>query len=143
MDINTIFSKKAILEIVFLNRDDFYNISFLNNDYLIVGRDRDIDDNVIGISKNGEVYYLTLDSSDVCYIAKDIDTFAAELLLFERFIKTKSPVLNDDQHESQLSVFADSFRNELLKLDKSVFRNDEEDTFWSEVCDEIEYGILL
>ena len=57
MDINISFPNKAILEIIFFNRDDFYNISFQNNDYLIVGRDQGIVDNVIAIAKNGEVYY--------------------------------------------------------------------------------------
>lgn len=143
MNINTSFPNKAILEIIFLNRDDFYNICFQNNDYMIVGRDQGIADNVIAIATNGEVYYLTLYNSDVCYIAKNIDMFVNELLLFDRFIENNTLELKDNQDESQLTILANNFRNELLKLDQSAFRDDTESTFWSEVCEEIEYGILI
>ena len=110
---------------------------------MIVGRDKDIADNVIAIATNSEVYYLTLYNSDICYIAENIDVFVNELLLFERFIEKKTLELKDNQDESQLTILANNFRNELLKLDQNVFRDDTESTFWSEVCEEIEYGILI
>ena len=143
MDINISFPNKVILEIIFLNREDFYHICFQNNDYMIVGRDKDRADNVIAIATNSEVYYLTLYNSDICYIAENIDVFVNELLLFERFIEKKTLELKDNQDESQLTILANNFRNELLKLDQNVFRDDTESTFWSEVCEEIEYGILI
>ena len=143
MDINISFPNKAIFEIIFFNRDDFYNISFQNKDYLIVGRDQGIVDNVIAIAKNGEVYYITLYNSDICYIAENIDIFVNELLLFDRFHKENTLELNDNQDESLLTILANNFRNELLKLDQSAFRDDMESTFWSEVCEGIEYGILI
>ena len=61
---------KAILEIIFFSQDDFYNICFQNNNYLIVGWDQGVADNVIAIATNGKVYYITLHNNDVCYIAK-------------------------------------------------------------------------
>jgi len=143
MNINTSFPNKAILEIIFLNRDDFYNICFQNNNYLIVGRDQGIADNVIAIATNGKVYYITLHNNDVCYIAESIDIFVNELLLFDRFIQTNTNELKDDQDESQLIILANSFRNELLKLNQSAFQYGTVSTFWSEVCEEIEYGILI
>mgnify|MGYP002861318363 CR=1 FL=1 len=141
MLIDTIFPNKAILEIAFLNQVDFYSIYFHNNAYLIVGKDKDIENNLIGITNSGEVYYLTLDDSRTCYVSKDIDTFVNELLLFDRFVEKNMDIENQD--ELLLSQLANSFRNELLKLDKSAFRDGAVSTFWSEVCEEIEYGILI
>ena len=143
MSINSNFPNKDILEITFLNEPDFYHISYQNRDFLIVAKDKDINTNLIGITITGEVYYLTLADTRVCYIANNIDVFIAELLAFDDYMKHEPNDLSVFSDELQLSQFANEFRNIILKLDKSAFEgNNEEDTFWAEVCEEIEYGIL-
>ena len=45
----------------------------------------------------------------------------------------------DNMTEAQLSAAAAGFREKLTELDRHAF--DREDTFWSMVCEELEYGI--
>lgn len=126
------FPNKTILEVTFLNVEDFYTISFENNTYTIVGGDVGIDTHVIGIAGDGKVYYIATDDKSLfCYIAVDIHTFIKELLLFDSYTSNPSETSDDKQ-------FADKFRSQLLKLDKTVCKSN----FWSEVCEELEYGVI-
>ena len=54
------FPDKTILEVTFLNITDFYSISFQNNNYTIIGGDKDIESNLIDIADDGKVYYRSL-----------------------------------------------------------------------------------
>ncbi|MDE6781953.1 MAG: SUKH-4 family immunity protein [Ruminococcus sp.] len=131
------FPNKTILEVTFLNKPDFYSISFENNNYTIVGGDKDIETNLIGIAGDGKVYYIVTDDKSLfCYIASNIRIFIKELLLFDEYINTNNLPENPD--EIQLAEFADKFRSHLTELDKTVYESD----FWSEVCEEMEYGII-
>lgn len=132
--------KKTILEISFLSRIDFYNISFKNNNYQIIGGDKDIKTNLIGISKDGKVYYIITDENTLCYIAISADVFVKELLLYDDYMNAKDNELPENPDDSQLSAFTDKFRKKILTLDRHAF--DSEDTFWSEICEEMEYGII-
>ncbi|MDE6424638.1 MAG: hypothetical protein K2K89_00625 [Ruminococcus sp.] len=129
------FPDKMILEVTFLNVTDFYSISFQNRNYTIVGGDKDIKTNLIGISDNDKVYYITTDDKKIYYISINIRTFIKELLLFDDYINKNNLPENPD--EIQL---ADIFRKKILELDKYAFKSN--DTFWSEICEELEYGII-
>lgn len=120
------FPNKTILEVTFLNITDFYIISFQNNNYTIIGGDKDIKTNLIGIADNDKVYYITTDDKKICYISVNIRTFIKQLLLFDDYINTNNPPEN--------------FRCKILELDKNAFKSNE--TFWSEICEELEYGII-
>lgn len=75
MYIDNPLPKKTILEITFLNRTDFYNISFKNNNYKIVVGDKDIKTNLIGTGEDGKIYYIITDENVLYYIAISIDIF--------------------------------------------------------------------
>lgn len=49
------FPDKTFLEASFLSVPDFYSISFNNNNYTIVGRDKGIENNLIGIAEDEKV----------------------------------------------------------------------------------------
>lgn len=115
------FPDRTILEITFLNKSDFYDISIQNRRYTIVGGDKDISTNLVGIADDEKVYYITTDDGELCYISPDIRTFIKQLLLFEEYTDTED------------------FRRKILELDKNSL-NDK--TFWAEVYEEIEYGII-
>ena len=67
------FPNKTILEVTFLNKQDFYSISFENNNYTIVGGDKDIKTNLIGIASDDKVYYIVTDDKSLfCYLAVNI-----------------------------------------------------------------------
>ena len=136
MYINHELHKKTILEISFLSRTDFYNIYFKNNNYQIIGGDKDIKTNLIGISEAGKVYYIITDENILCYIAISADIFVKELLLYDNYMNTSGDEIPENPDDSQLSAFTDKFRKKILTLDSHAF--DSEDTFWSE----IEYGII-
>lgn len=140
MYINHALPKKIILEISFLSRTDFYNISFKNNNYQIIGRDKDIKTNLIGIREDGKVYYIITDENTLFYIAISVDAFVRELLLYDDYMNTNGDELPENPDDSQLFEFTDKFRKKILKLDSHAF--DSEDTFWSEICEEMEYGII-
>lgn len=132
-----LFPDKTILEVTFLNITDFYSISFENHNYTIVGGDMDIKTNLIGIASDGKVYYIVTDNKALfCYLAVNIHTFIKELLLFDDYINTDNLPENPD--EIQLVEFADKFRSRLTELDQTVCNS----KFWSEICEEMEYGII-
>lgn len=131
------FPNKTILEVTFLKVTDFYTISFENNTYTMVGGDAGIDTHVIGIAGDGKVYYIATDDKFLfCYLAVDIHTFIKELLLFDDYVNQNNLPENPD--EIQLTEFADKFLSQLLELDKTVCKSE----FWSEVCEELEYGLI-
>ncbi|MBP3761094.1 MAG: hypothetical protein J6I55_06440 [Ruminococcus sp.] len=135
-----VFPEKEILEISFLNRDDFYSIILKNTEYLIVGGDKDIKSNLIGIKSSKEVYYLSTDDNKISYISKNIDIFLSELLLFDKYVTEKALELPENPNDMQLFEFAYEFKKEILKLDKNAFLDS--NTYWSEIYEEMEYGIL-
>lgn len=55
-------------------------------------------------------------------------------------MNTEGNELPENPDDSQLSEFADKFRKKILKLDSNAFCS--ENTFWSEICEEMEYGII-
>ena len=132
--------KRTILEISFLSRTDFYNLSFKNNNYRIIGGDKDIKTNLIGIREDGKVYYIITDENTLFYIAISVDAFVRELLLYDDYMNTNGDELPENPDDSQLFEFTDKFRKKILKLDSHAF--DSEDTFWSEICEEMEYGMI-
>ncbi len=133
------FPDKTILEITFLKTTDFYSIHFENSNYIIVGGDKELPTNLIGIAENEKVYYITTDDRQLCYIAINIETFIKELLLFDDYINTNNLPENPD--EIQLAEFADILRTKILESDANAFCSN--DTFWSEICEEVEYGIII
>ncbi|MDE5862104.1 MAG: hypothetical protein K2H28_07905 [Ruminococcus sp.] len=120
------FPDKTILEVAFLNITDFYSISFQNNNYTIIGGDKDIEGNLIGIADDGKVYYITTYDKRISYISVNIRMFIKQLLLFEEYADTNNP--------------PERFRRKILESDTNAFKSN--DTFWSEVCEELEYGII-
>ena len=137
--IDIYFPDKTILEITFLKTTDFYSICFENKNYIIVGKDKDIHNNLIGIAENEKVYYITTDDRQLSYIAVNIETFIKELLFFDEYINTNNLPENPD--EMQLAEFAGNLKTKILESDANAFDN--ESTFWSEICEEVEYGIII
>ncbi|MCM1507877.1 MAG: SUKH-4 family immunity protein [Ruminococcus flavefaciens] len=133
------FPDRTILEVTFLNKSDFYDISLQNHSYTIVGGDKDIPTNLVGIADDDKVYYITTDDKKLCYISSDIRTFIKQLLLFDDY--TNNSILPDNPDEIQLTEYTDNLRLKFLELDKSAFKSS--DTFWSEICEEVEYGIII
>ena len=133
-----LFPNKKILEIRFLSVEDFYTISFENNTYTIVGGDKDIETNLVGIAENEKVYYISADDKTICYISINISTFVKQLILFDDYVNTN--YLPENPGYETLSEFADNFKSKILESDSDAFYND--NTFWSEVCEEMEYGII-
>lgn len=130
------FPNKKILEIRFLSVDDFYTISFENNTYTIVGGDEDIETNLVGIAEDEKVYYISADDKTLYYISVNISTFIKELLLFDNYVNQNNLPENPD--DLQLAEFTDKFLSQLLELDKTVCKSE----FWSEICEELEYGLI-
>lgn len=135
------FPEKTILEISFLSISDFYSISFKNNNYIIVGGDRDIENNLIGIAEDEKVYYISADDNTLCYIAVNIETFIKELLLFDNYMNTETNNLPKNPDDAKLFEFTNNFKSKILELDVSAF--DSDSTFWFEICEEMEYGIII
>lgn len=132
------FPNKKILEIRFLSVEDFYTISFENHNYTIVGGDDDIKTNLVGIAENEKVYYISADDKTICYISVNISTFIKELLLFDNYVNQSNLPENPD--DLQLAEFAEHLKIQILKSDSNAFYDD--NTFWSEVCEELEYGVI-
>lgn len=130
------FPNKKILEIRFLSVEDFYTISFENNTYTIVGGDEDIETNLVGITRDEKVYYISADDKTLYYISVNISTFIKELLLFDDYVNQNNLPENPD--DLQLAEFTDKFLSLLLELDKTVCKSE----FWSEICEELEYGLI-
>lgn len=130
------FPNKKILEIRFLSVEDFYTISFENNTYTIVGGDEDIETNLVGIAEDEKVYYISADDKTLYYISVNISTFIKELLLFDDYVNQNNLPENPD--DLQLAEFTDKFLSLLLELDKTVCKSE----FWSEICEELEYGLI-
>lgn len=133
------FPDRTILEVTFLNKSDFYGISMQNRSYTIVGGDRDIPTNLIGIADDNKVYYITTDDKKICYISSDIRTFIKQLLLYDDY--TNNNILPENPDEIQLIEFTDKFKSMISDSDKNAFQSN--DTFWSEICEEMEYGIII
>lgn len=131
-----LFPNKKILEIRFLSVEDFYTISFENNTYTIVGGDEDIETNLVGITGDEKVYYISADDKTLYYISVNISTFIKELLLFDDYVNQNNLPENPD--DLQLAEFTDKFLSQLLELDKTVCKSE----FWSEIFEEMEYGII-
>lgn len=60
-------------------------------------------------------------------------------MLYDNYMNTEGNELPENPDDSQLSEFTDKFRKKILKLDSNAFYS--EDTYWSEICEEMEYGI--
>lgn len=133
------FPDKTILEISFLSKEHFYDISVKSNNYLIIGGDKDIADNLIGIAEDEKIYYI--DGDNLCYIAVNIGVFIKELLLFDSYMNMKADNLPENPDDETLSEFTDNFKSRIIELDNTAFNSD--NTFWSEICEEMEYGIII
>ena len=118
---NIQFPDRTILEVTFLNKSDFYDISMQNRNYTIIGGDKNISTNLVGIADDNKVYYITTDDGELCYISPDIETFTKQLFLFEEYTDIED------------------FRRKILELDKNALNSK---TFWSEVYEEMEYSVI-
>ncbi len=134
---NISFPDEKILEITFLDKSDFYSLSLKNNNYIVIGGDENIETNIIGIAENDNVYYITTDDLNFCYISINIQTFIKQLLLFRDYVN-HFPKNSDDKKISELT---ENFKLKILELDINSFYN--ENTFWSQICEEMEYGIII
>lgn len=135
------FPDKTFLEASFLSVPDFYSISFNNNYYTIVGEDKGIENNLIGIAEDEKVYYISVDDNDICYISVNIRTFIKEILLFDHYMNTEADKLPKNPDDAELSEFTNNFKSKILELDADAFHSNS--TFWAEICEEMEYGIII
>lgn len=131
------FPSEPILELVFYKPEDAYETVLAGQCYMVVGKDKDLPDRLIGVASDKRVYELDDAQKQVFYAAPDLAIFVRELMLWRSYGKQHPQP--DNMAEAQLSAAAAGFREKLTELDRHAF--DREDTFWSMVCEELEYGI--
>lgn len=131
------FPSEPILELVFCKPEDTYETVLAGQCYTVVGRDKDLPDRLIGVASDQRVYELDAAQKQVFYAAPDLAVFVRELMLWRSYGKQHPQP--DNMTEVQLTAAAAGFREKLTELDRHAF--DREDTFWSMVCEELEYGI--
>lgn len=58
--------------------------------------------------------------------------------MYNDYINTEGNNLPENPDDVQLAEYAGNFKSKILESDSSAF--DSNDTFWSEICEEMEYG---
>ena len=127
------------MELEFLSPSEYYNIVLYQNKYQVIAKDEGLDSILIGISRNGQIFYLDTEKSEndyASYLASDLEIFRKETELFYNFIHNRP----QDETEEELKKFADEFRQQILQLDKNAFSDSE--NYWSVVAEELEWGVI-
>ncbi len=127
------------MELVFLSPEKYYDLILYHHKYLIIAKDWGLDSILVGIAENGDVFFLDTEESEekyAVYIASTPEVFRKEIEVFQKFCNTRP--LNET--EENLKKFADSFRKQILHLDKNAFSNAE--NYWSVIAEELEYGVI-
>ncbi len=127
------------MELVFLSPEKYYDLILYHHKYLIIAKDWGLDFILVGIAENGDVFFLDTEESEekyAVYIASTPEVFRKEIEVFQKFCNARP--LNET--EENLKKFADSFRKQILHLDKNAFSNAE--NYWSVIAEELEYGVI-
>jgi len=132
---------EQFFELVFFSKEEYSLINYKEESYLTIGRDRDIKTNFIAVADDGKVYYISCDENDKCYISVNKEVFAKEIFLFKDYISEKRNIIPENPDDSQLKEFTDTFREKISELDCNALYS--ENTFWSEICEEMEYGLIV
>lgn len=136
---NIVFPDKPILEIIFLKEPERYKVTVNKKEYEIIGKDEMLNTVLVGVDKKGRVFSLETDDKTIIYIASNTETFVNELLLFDSFSEGNDG-LSENPSDMELKQFVKSFKKKIKKFDRKAFYR--KMTFWSLVCEEMEYGII-
>lgn len=136
---NIIFPDKPILEIIFLKVPDRYKLTVNKKEYEIIGKDEKLDSVLVGVDKRGRVFSLETEDQAVFFIAGNVEAFVNELLLYDSLSENNGG-LSENPSDEELKQFVKKFKKRIKKLDRKAFYR--RMTFWSLVCEEMEYGIL-
>lgn len=136
MEPNYMGDSEPILLIEFLHPQNYFAMSFMGNDYEIIGKD-DVG-NYIGISLKGQIFYLEVSNHDVRYIATNTKTLIEELNLYKYYSDTCS--LSENASDDELNKYAAEFEKQIRELDANAFFD--ENTFWAIIVEQMELGWL-
>ena len=127
------------MEFEFFIPADYYDLILYHQKYQIIAKDEGLDSILIGIAENGVVFSLDTEESEekyAVYIASSPEVFRKEKELFHKFCENRP----QEETEEELKQFADTFREQMLRLDENAFSDSE--TYWSVVAEELEWGVI-
>ncbi len=127
------------MEFEFFIPADYYDLILYHQKYQIIAKDEGLDSILIGIAENGVVFSLDTEESEekyAVYIASSPEVFRKEIELFHKFCENRP----QEETEEELKQFADTFREQMLRLDENAFSDSE--TYWSVVAEELEWGVI-
>lgn len=127
---------EPILLIEFLHPQNYFTMSFMGDDYEIIGKD-DVG-NYIGISLRGQVFYLEVSNHNARYIATNTKTLIEELNLYKCY--SGSCDLSENASDEELNKYAAEFEKQIRELDANAFFD--ENTFWAIIVEQMELGWL-
>ena len=133
------FPDKPILEIIFLKEQDRYKLTVNEKEFEIIGKDEMLDTVLVGTDVKGRVFSLETDNKSIIYIASSTGAFVNELLLYDS-LSVDNGGLPENPSDIELKQFVKDFKKKIRKLDRKAFYRRR--TFWSLVCEEMEYGII-
>lgn len=137
-------NRDYILKIKFYKTEDFRTYIFHNAKYHIIG-DYENEEQLICVSENQQIYLIVKYDNLICYIAPNLKAFQQEIRLFETLTKECELIdkisYTDENTEDILQEISDILKRDILKIDSNAFDNIE--NFWSEICIEIEDGIIF
>lgn len=136
---NILFPDKPILEIIFLKIQERYKLTVNKKEFEIIGKDEMLDTVLVGTDKKGRVFSLETDDKTIIYIAGNTEAFVNELLLYHSLSEDNGG-LSENPSDMELKRFVKSFKKKIKKFDRKAFYS--RMTFWSLVCEEMEYGII-
>lgn len=132
MDFDISFPTEPILLIEFLNQQEFYNYTFNDKKYCIVGKD-DVG-NLIGIDKNNIVFYLDTELNFAFYTAPNINIFVTELEIYNKYVSENE--LSDNPSDNELKQYTYKFTEKIKETDCNALTD--ENSFWSVIAEQME-----
>lgn len=140
MDNQVALPDASMLLVYFFNPEDFFQLSFMGEKYQIIGKN-DVDC-YVGIAQNQQVFFLESADGTISnrtrYIAININAFVEEIYIYKKCIKESE--LPENPSDEQLKQDADRLRTQIMKIDDSAFYD--ENTYWSVIVEQMEYGLL-
>ena len=132
------------LKINFYKIENFRTDIFQNAKYHVIGYYEN-EEQLICVSENQQIYLIVKYDDLICYVAPNLKSFQQEIRLFETLTKECKLIdkisYTDENTEDILQEISDILKRDILKIDSNAFDNIE--NFWSEICIEIEDGIIF
>lgn len=136
---NSMFPDKPILEIIFLKVQERYKLTVDKKEFEIIGKDEMLDTALVGTDKKGRVFSLETEDKTIIYIAGNTEAFVNQLLLYDSLAEDNGG-LPENPSDKELKQYVKKFKRNIKRFDRKAFYN--RMTFWSLVCEEMEYGLI-